>query len=58
MVPLALPFDGVTPLFLHVVFDSFPLWYAAMERKVLVEPFALAREVPLLVASSPVAVTL
>jgi hypothetical protein len=45
-MPLALPFDGVAPLFLHVVLDPFELWDASVQRKVLVESLELDREVP------------
>ena len=57
-MPLALPFDGVAPLLLHVVFHSFELGHTSVERKVLVESLELHGEVSLLVAPSPVAVLL
>jgi hypothetical protein len=41
VMSLALPCDGVTPRLLHLVFDPFELWYASMERNVLVQAFAL-----------------
>ena len=41
VMSLALPFDGVAPLLLHMVFDPFELWYASIERKVLVKAFEL-----------------
>ena len=40
-MPLALPFDGVAPLLLHLVFDPFELWYASIERNLLVQSFEL-----------------
>ena len=40
-MPLALPFEGMAPLLLHVVLDAFQLRDTPMERKVLVESFAL-----------------
>ena len=55
---LALPFDGVAPLLLHVVFHPFELGHTAVERKVLVESFELRGKVPLLIAPSPMAVLL
>ena len=55
---LALPFDGVAPLLLHVVFHPFELGHTSVERKVLVESFELRGEVPLLIAPSPMAVLL
>src|SRR5262245_64431491 len=57
-MPLALPFDGVAPLLLHVVFHPFELGHTSVERKVLVESFELRGEVPLLIAPSPMAVLL
>ena len=57
-MPLTLPFNGMTPLLFHVVLDAFKLWHASVERKVLVESFELCREVSLLIASVPVAVSL
>jgi hypothetical protein len=57
-MPLALPFNGVTPLLFHVVLDAFPLWHPSVQRTVLVESFALCCEVPLRIASAPVAVAL
>jgi hypothetical protein len=38
---LALPFDGVAPRLLHMVFDPVELWSASMARNVLGK--ALAR---------------
>jgi hypothetical protein len=58
VMPLALPFDGVTPLLLHMVSDPFKLGYASIERKVLIESLELPREGALLIAPSPVSVTL
>src|SRR4030095_16909478 len=57
-MPLALPFNGVAPLLLHVVFHPFELGHTSVERKVLVESFELRGEVPLLIAPSPMAVLL
>src|SRR5919201_687857 len=57
-MPLALPFDGVAPLLLHVVFHPFELGHTSVQRKVLVESFELRGEVPLLIAPSPMAVLL
>src|SRR5215831_9329079 len=57
-MPLALPFDGVAPLFLYVLFHPFELGHTAVERKVLVESLELRCEVSLLIAPSPMAVPL
>src|SRR5215475_14195957 len=57
-MPLALPFDGVAPLLLYVVFHPFKLGHTSIERKVLVESLELHCEVSLLIAPSPVAVLL
>src|SRR5262249_23245498 len=54
-MPLALPFDGVAPLLLYVVFHPFELGHTSVQRKVLVESFELRGEVPLLIAPSPMA---
>jgi hypothetical protein len=55
-MPLALPFDGVAPLLLYVVFHPFELGHTSVERKVLVESLELGGEVSLLIATSPMAV--
>ena len=55
-MPLALPFNGVAPLLLDVVFHPFELGHTSVERKVLVESFELHSEVPLLIAPAPMAV--
>src|SRR5262249_53552175 len=57
-MPLALPFNGVAPLLLDVVFHPFELGHTAVERKVLVESLELHGEVSLLIAPSPMAVLL
>jgi hypothetical protein len=57
-MPLALPFDGMAPLLLDVVFHPFELWPTAVERKVLVESLALRGELWLLIAPAPMAVLL
>ena len=57
-MPLALPFNGVAPLLLHVVFHPFELWHTSIERKVLVESLELRCEVSLVIAPSPMAVLL
>src|SRR5262249_39915636 len=57
-MPLALSFNGVAPLLLHVVFHPFELGHTAVERKVLVKSLELGREVSLLIAPSPMAVLL
>src|SRR4029453_4923759 len=57
-MPLALPFDGVAPLLLHVVFHPFELGHTSVESKVLVESLELRGEVSLLIAPSPMAVLL
>ena len=57
-MPLALPFDRMAPLLLHMVLDSFELGYTSMQRKVLVKAFELRGEVPLLIAPPPVSVSL
>ena len=57
-MPLALPFDGMAPLLLDVVFHPFELGHTSVERKVLVESLELRGEVLLLIAPSPVAVLL
>src|SRR5215813_5375447 len=57
-MPLALPFDGVAPVLLYVVFHPFELGHTAGERKVLVESLELRGEVSLLIAPAPMAVLL
>src|SRR5215831_18955936 len=57
-MPLALPFDGVAPLFLYVLFHPFELGHTSVERKVLVESLELRGEVSLLIAPSPMAMLL
>lgn len=57
-MPLALPFDGVAPLLLHVVLHPFELWHTSSERKVLGESLERPCEVSLVIAPSPMAVLL